>query len=485
MIKDTKILFKGINIIDSVGIIPKEINQLHFDSRKVSKNDMFIAISGTQVDGHSFIEGVIEKGASLVVCEILPTSINTNTCYLKVENTTLALAILSANYYDNPSKKLKLVGITGTNGKTSTVTMLYNMHLELGYACGLLSTVRNLINGKEINATHTTPDAIQINNLLDQMVNEGCDYCFMEVSSHALIQNRTAGLHFVGAIFSNITHDHLDYHGTFLEYIKAKKILFDNLNKDAFALINIDDKNAKIMTQNTLAKIFSFSIQSMADYQAKVLENTFEGLHLQINGKNLWIPLVGRFNASNLLAVYGTAILLGHEQEEVLRILSGIKSAEGRFDAIRSKKGIVAIIDYAHTPDALKNVLSTINEIRTGNEKLITVLGAGGDRDKTKRPEMAAIAVELSTSIILTSDNPRSEDPEAILADMEKGIEAKYLAKALSISNRREAIKTACALAKEGDIILIAGKGHEKYQEVKGVRHHFDDKEVVNEFINN
>jgi UDP-N-acetylmuramoyl-L-alanyl-D-glutamate--2,6-diaminopimelate ligase len=485
MIKDTKILFKGINIIDSAGRIPKEINQIHFDSRKVSKNDMFIAISGTQVDGHSFIEGVIEKGASLVVCEILPEAIDPNISYIKVENTTLALAILSANYYDNPSKKLKLVGITGTNGKTSTVTMLYNMHLELGYACGLLSTVRNLINGKEINATHTTPDAIQINNLLDQMVSEGCDYCFMEVSSHALTQNRTAGLHFAGAIFSNITHDHLDYHGTFLEYIKAKKILFDNLNKDAFALINIDDKNAKIMTQNTLAKVSSFSIQSMADYQAKVLENTFEGLHLQINGKNLWIPLVGRFNASNLLAVYGTAILLGHEQEEVLRILSGIKSAEGRFDAIRSKKGIVAIIDYAHTPDALKNVLSTINEIRNGNEKLITVLGAGGDRDKTKRPEMASIAVELSTSIILTSDNPRSEDPEAILADMEKGIEAKYLAKALSITNRREAIKTACALAKEGDIILIAGKGHEKYQEVKGVRHHFDDKEVVNEFLNN
>lgn len=484
MMRNTKEILSNIAISKIVGDLPLEVNNINFDSRKIGHNDAFVAVKGTQVDGHKFINQVINLGASLIICEDLPNEISKKSCYVIVEDSGYALGIIASNFYDNPSSKLKLIGITGTNGKTSTVTMLYNLHMDLGYPCGLLSTVRNFINKEEISATHTTPDAIQINKLLNNMVEEGCEYCFMEVSSHALVQHRTSGLKFSGAIFSNITHDHLDYHGTFKEYIQAKKLLFDRLPKDSFALINIDDKNANIMVQNTASRVKKYSIQSMADYHAKVIENTFEGLNLQINGIAIWVPLVGRFNAHNLLAVYGTARELGHDNEEVLRILSSIKSAEGRFDSIRSDKGISAIIDYAHTPDALKNVLSTINEIRTGNEQLITVVGAGGDRDKTKRPEMASIAANLSSRVILTSDNPRTEDPEAILADMQAGIGPEFSGKVLTISNRKEAIKTACALAVSGDIILVAGKGHEKYQDIKGVKHHFDDKEVINEFLN-
>ncbi len=477
-------ILKGVKIVESFGIAPKSISDIHFDSRKITKGNLFVAVLGTQVDGHQFIDSCIKNGASVIVCENIPKQLQANTHYIKVENSSHALGIMAANFYDNPSKKLKLVGITGTNGKTSTVTLLFNLYRSLGYSVGLLSTVENKIDNENIPATHTTPDAIKINELLNDMVEAGCGYCFMEISSHALVQNRISGLEFTGGIFSNITHDHLDFHKTFAEYIKAKKIFFDGLNKNAFALVNTDDKNGLVMVQNTKAKVKTYSLRNVSDYRAKIIENSFEGLHLIMDESEVWVPLVGSFNAHNLMAVYGAAMELGSDKEEVLKALSTIKTAEGRFEPMRSPDGKIAIVDYAHTPDAIKNVLNTINDIRTGNEQLITVVGAGGNRDKTKRPEMAALAAALSSRVILTSDNPRNEDPEAIINDMETGISTLLKNKVISITNRREAIKTACVLAQKGDIILVAGKGHEKYQEVNGVRHHFDDKEVLNEYLN-
>ncbi len=466
------------------GSSPK-FNAIQFDSRNISKNDIFVAVKGTQVDGHKYIENCIKDGATTIVCQELPSQINSKINYIKVSNSAKVLGQLSSNYYDNPSSKLKLIGITGTNGKTSTVTILFNLFKKLGYHVGLLSTVSNKINDKEIKATHTTPDAIQLNALLNQMVEEGCEYCFMEVSSHAIVQERIAGLHFTGALFSNITHDHLDFHKTFKEYIKAKKKFFDDLNSDAFALVNTDDKNGKVMLQNTNATKRTYAIKTIANYKGKIIENAMSGLHLEINYKEIWIPLVGEFNAYNIMSVYATAMELGADEMEVLQELSTVETAEGRFEFIKGDNEINAIVDYAHTPDALKNVLDTINTIRGGNGKLITVVGTGGDRDKSKRPIMAQIAADNSEQLILTSDNPRTEDPEKILDDMEAGITLDRKRITLRISNRKEAIRTAFALANAGDIVLVAGKGHEKYQEINGVRHHFDDKEIITEIIKN
>jgi UDP-N-acetylmuramoyl-L-alanyl-D-glutamate--2,6-diaminopimelate ligase len=479
-IKDILDNIKVISLIEGATL---SFNNINFDSRKVGANDLFIAVRGTQVDGHKFIEQCIEQGASIIVCETLPENINPEITYLQVEDTAKALGQLASNYYDKPSTKLKLIGITGTNGKTSTVTMLFNLFRSLGYHVGLLSTVSNRIDNTEIKATHTTPDAIQLNSLLAEMVDVGCEFCFMEVSSHAIVQERISGLEFNGAIFSNITHDHLDFHKTFKEYIKAKKKFFDKLSKDAFALVNADDRNGEIMLQNTKASCKTYGIKSMCDYKARIIESDFSGLHLNINNKDLWVPLVGEFNAYNILSVYATALEVGADEMEILRELSQIKTAEGRFEFVEGSKGVHAIVDYAHTPDALLNVINTINDIRGGEGQLITVVGAGGDRDKSKRPEMAAIAAEKSDRLILTSDNPRTENPETILDDMEAGVTVDRKKITLRISNRKEAIKTAFALAQKGDIILIAGKGHEKYQEINGVRHHFDDKEIIHELI--
>ncbi len=476
-------ILEGVEVKKVIAGATTEFAKIEFDSRKVQQNDLFVATKGTQVDGHRFISNCVSQGASIIVCQDLPPHLDPNITYVQVEDSAASLGILASNFYDNPSSKLKLIGITGTNGKTSTVTMLFNLYRALGYHVGMLSTVSNRIDELEIKATHTTPDALQLNALLKQMLEAGCEYCFMEVSSHAIVQERIKGLEFKVAIFSNITHDHLDFHKTFKEYIKAKKRFFDFLPSSAVAVVNMDDKNGAVMVQNTKATVKSYGIKSMCDYKARILENDFSGLHLIINYKELWTPLVGEFNAYNLMAVYATAMEMGADEIEVLRQLSYIQTAEGRFDFIKGDKGVNAIVDYAHTPDALKNVLNTINDIRGGAGQLISVVGAGGDRDKSKRPEMALIAAEKSNRLILTSDNPRSENPEAIIDDMEAGVPADRKNTCLRISNRKEAIKTAVALAKEGDIILIAGKGHEKYQEINGVRYHFDDKEIINELI--
>ncbi len=454
-----------------------------FDSRRVQPGDLFVAVSGTQVDGHRFIDNAIKQGATAVVCEALPQNLSTEVAWIKVKNSAYALGQMAANFYDRPSGKLKLVGVTGTNGKTTIVTLLHQLFLNLGYEAGMLSTIVNKVNRKEIITSHTTPDALSINRILSEMVEAGCAYVFMEVSSHAIVQERVAGLQFAGALFTNITHDHLDYHKTFREYITAKKKLFDDLPKEAFALVNADDRNARIMLQNTKAEKYSYALKTMADFRGRLLEDEFSGLQMFLDNKEFYSPMVGAFNASNLLAVYATAVLLGQDKEEILRILSSLCGAEGRFEVLRSPEGIVCIVDYAHTPDALKNVLETILAIRSGDEQLITVVGAGGDRDKTKRPEMAAIASVLSNRTILTSDNPRSENPEDILHDMKAGIDKAQMKNTLVISNRREAIKTAYTLANEGDIILVAGKGHEKYQEINGVRYPFDDKQVLTELF--
>lgn len=482
--KNLYTLIRGIKPLKVIGNDDLSINEIHFDSRLIKPSDVFVALRGTQVDGHNFVETTIQNGAIAIICENLPDELHDHVTYIKVENSNEALAILSCNFYDNPSRKLKLVGITGTNGKTSTVTMLYNLFESLGYKAGLLSTINVKIHDKESTATHTTPDALAINKTINEMVEAGCDYCFMEVSSHALVQHRVTGLDFDIAIFSNITHDHLDYHHTFAEYIKAKKIFFDNLKPEAIAIINADDKNGGVMVQNCKAAIKNFSLNKLTDFKGKILENSFEGLNISINGTEVWIPLAGKFNAANILAVYSAAICLGAIETEILRVLSNIKTAEGRFDVVRSKNGLTAIIDYAHTPDALKNVLTTIADINEGGGRVITVVGAGGNRDKTKRPEMAQIASNLSDMIILTSDNPRFEEPEDIIRDMEAGIPIERRRKAMSIINRREAIKTAVNMASQGDVIMIAGKGHEKYQDVKGVKTHFDDKEIINELFN-
>ncbi len=481
--KNLNEIIKNIGEYQIYGFFHNQIHSIAFDSRMVEAESLFVAVKGTQSDGHKFINQSIEKGALVIVCEYLPEILNKKITYITVKDSSFALGVIASNFYNNPSQKLKLVGITGTNGKTSTVTMLYNMFVSLGYKVGLLSTISNKIHDKEIKSTHTTPDSIQLNMLLNQMVEAGCSYCFMEVSSHAIVQNRIAGLIFSGAIFSNITHDHLDFHKSFADYIKAKKMLFDFLPPTSFAITNADDKNGKVMIQNSKAKCYHYALQSVADFKAKIIENELSGLMLNIDGLDVSTRLVGKFNAYNILAVYATSILLGAEKLEVLKNLSNIGTAEGRFEYIKSKDNITAIVDYAHTPDALVNVINTIQAIRTKNEQLITVVGAGGNRDALKRPLMGAIASENSDITILTSDNPRDEEPEEILKQMEAGVDISNKRKVLLIVNRREAIKTACTMAKPGDIILVAGKGHEKYQEIKGVKYHFDDKEILKEFI--
>lgn len=474
------ILYKT-RLEEVVGSTNVAINSVTFDSRQVKKDSLFIATKGTAVDGHHYIEKAIESGAAAIVCEELPSIKKENVTYVKVLNSAEALGYIACNFHDNPSEKLKLVGVTGTNGKTTTVTLLFNLFRGLGYNVGLLSTVENKINNTIIPSTHTTPDALTLNELLANMVEQGCQYAFMEVSSHAIVQHRITGIHFAGGAFSNITHDHLDYHITFDEYIKAKKRFFDNLQDDAFALTNKDDRNGLVMLQNTKAKKYTYGLKSIADFKCRVVENHLNGLLLNIDNQEVWVKLIGSFNAYNVLVVYAISQLLKQDKVQVLTTLSNLNSVEGRFQYIKSKNGIVAIIDYAHTPDALKNVLETIKDIRTGNEQVITLVGCGGDRDAAKRPIMAQIACEYSNKVILTSDNPRSENPEDILNQMEAGINPVDAKKTLRISDRKEAIKTAVAFAKEGDIILIAGKGHEKYQEIKGVKYPFDDFEIVKE----
>lgn len=460
------------------------VNKVEFDSRRVELNDVFVAIRGTLSDGHDFIKKAVNQGAIAIVCEEFPSKIINGVTYVKVENSNEALAHLANNFYENPSSKLRLVGVTGTNGKTTIASLLYQMFKKAGYKVGLLSTVKIMVDETEYKATHTTPDSLTINHYLNEMVEVGCEFCFMEVSSHGIHQKRTEGLHFEGGIFTNLSHDHLDYHNSFAEYRDVKKVFFDNLPKSAFAITNVDDKNGSVMLQNTKAKKITYAIKSYADYKAQVLENQFTGLLLKINNNEVWTKLIGSFNAYNLLAIYATAVELGIEQNEALRLLSELESVSGRFQYFISDGKITAIVDYAHTPDALENVLHTINDIRTKNEELITVVGCGGDRDKTKRPVMAKIASELSTKAIFTSDNPRTENPETIIEEMEKGVEAQNFKKILSITDRKQAIKTACQLAKPNDIILIAGKGHETYQEINGVRHDFDDLKIVKELLN-
>ncbi len=462
-----------------IGSTESNVRGIEFDSRQVKPGSLFVAQLGVISDGHKFIEKAIQNGATVIVCEILPAEIAKNVTYIKVADSNEILGKLASSFYGFPSSKLKIVGVTGTNGKTSIATLLYLMFLRLGYKTGLLSTISYRINEREETASHTTPNALKIQQLLAEMVDSGCEYCFMEVSSHAIHQKRIAGIEFAGGIFTNITHDHLDYHKTFAEYIKAKKAFFDGLSSDAFAITNVDDKNGLVMVQNTAAKKVTFSTRSVADFRCKVIENHFDGMLLNIDGSETWTRFVGKFNASNLLAVYTTAIQLHQNKEEVLTIISDLQPVKGRFETVRSLDGKLAIIDYAHTPDALKNVLGAISEIRSRKEKVITVVGAGGDRDKTKRPEMAHEAALASDRVILTSDNPRTENPSQIIKDMEAGVDPEFRNKVVSIESRRDAIKTAAMLAQTGDIILIAGKGHENYQEINGVKHHFDDKEEI------
>lgn len=459
------------------------INAINFDSRKIENNDVFIAIRGTVTDGHEYIETAISKGAIAIICDTFPENIVSGVTYVQVKDTNRALAFIASNYYGNPSANLKLVGITGTNGKTTIASLLYQLFKKAGYKVGLLSTVKNVVDDVEYKSMLTTSDSITINKFLKEMNDVGVEYCFMEVSSHGIAQKRTEGLQFAGGVFTNLSHDHLDYHKTFAEYRDVKKTFFDQLPKGAFALVNIDDKNGPVMLQNTNAKKLTYALKSYADYRAQILENQLSGLLLKINEQEVWVRLIGNFNAYNLLAIYGTAVELGLDTMEVLRLLSELESVSGRFQYIVSKGNITAVVDYAHTPDALENVLKTIDDIRTKNEQLITIVGCGGDRDKTKRPIMANIASTLSDKAILTSDNPRTEDPEAIILEMEKGVEPQNYKKTLAIVDRKQAIKTACQLAQPNDIILIAGKGHETYQEINGVRYDFDDMKIVTELL--
>jgi UDP-N-acetylmuramoyl-L-alanyl-D-glutamate--2,6-diaminopimelate ligase len=460
-----------------------EVSGICFDSRKVEPGFLFVAVRGTQSDGHDYIGKAITLGARTIVCEKLPDSITEMVTFVTVKNSGNALGIIASNFFDTPSEKVKLTGVTGTNGKTTTATLLYQLFTNLGYKVGLISTVENRIAAEVIPATHTTPDPIQLNQLLNNMVDAGCAYVFMEVSSHAIAQDRIAGLKFSGAIFTNITHDHLDYHKTFENYIKAKKKFFDDLPGDAFALVNADDKRGMVMLQNTKAAKHTFGIKKLTDFKAKVITNSIEGLELEVDGKSVWFKMIGDFNAYNLLGVYSTAVLLGQEPDEVLTQLSSLRGAPGRFEQVNPGAKIIAIVDYAHTPDALQNVLETINQFRTGTEQVITVVGCGGNRDKTKRPLMASIACRLSDKVVLTSDNPRDEDPIQIIQEMQTGIMPSEARKTLVIADREEAIKTACMMAKEKDIVLIAGKGHEDYQEIKGVKHPFDDRKVVERML--
>ena len=478
MIKIEEIL-KGVEVVSVTGTKKAVVSGIEFDSRKVIKDSLFVAVKGYKSDGHDFISSAIASGASAIICEELPEKPGKDICWIKTSDSAGALGLAASNFYGNPSSALKLVGVTGTNGKTTIATLLYRMFRRLGYKCGLFSTVCNYINDKEFEATHTTPDPVQLNRLLSTMVEEGCDFAFMEVSSHSADQKRIAGLKFAGGIFTNLTHDHLDYHKTFDNYLAAKKSFFDKLPADSFALVNIDDRNGRIMLQNCPAGHYTFSVRGMADFRCNIIEQGFEGMALKIQGEEIWTRFIGDYNASNLLAVYGASELLGAAKKEVLTILSDLHSVAGRLEVIKSAEGISGIVDYAHTPDALLNVIDTINKIREGSVQLITVVGAGGDRDRTKRPEMAAIAAEGSSKVILTSDNPRTEDPEKILDEMEAGIAPDLKRKTLRISDRHEAIKTAVMLANKGDVILIAGKGHETYQDVMGVKHHFDDREEL------
>ncbi|MCU4189724.1 UDP-N-acetylmuramoyl-L-alanyl-D-glutamate--2,6-diaminopimelate ligase [Flavobacterium sp. HXWNR29] len=476
------ILYKvGIEAVH--GATDITVSKIEFDSRKVELNDVFVAIRGTLSDGHDYIEKALSLGAVAVICEEFPSVIVNGVTYIKVKDSNEALAFLAANYYENPSENIRLVGVTGTNGKTTIASLLYQLFKKAGYKVGLLSTVKIMVDEQEFKATHTTPDSLTINKFLDLMVQEGCEFCFMEVSSHGVHQKRTEALRFEGGVFTNLSHDHLDYHNTFAEYRDVKKSFFDNLPKSAFAITNIDDKNGLVMLQNTKAKKLTYALKSYADYKAQILENQLSGLLLKINDNEVWVKLIGSFNAYNLLAIYGVAVELGIEKVEALRLLSELESVSGRFQFIVSDSKITAIVDYAHTPDALENVLKTIEDIRTKNEQLITVVGCGGDRDKTKRPIMANIASTMSDKAIFTSDNPRTENPETIIEEMEKGVEPQNFKKTVSILDRKQAIKTACQLANPNDIILIAGKGHETYQEINGVRHDFDDLKIVTELL--
>jgi UDP-N-acetylmuramoyl-L-alanyl-D-glutamate--2,6-diaminopimelate ligase len=472
-------LIKGIEVLAVAGAKNRDISGIEFDSRKVKTGSLFVAVKGYKSDGHDFIDSAITSGATAIICEKLPDDPDGNICWVKTSDSAKALGQAASNFFGNPSSSLRLVGVTGTNGKTTIATLLYRMFIGLGYKCGLFSTVCNYINEKELEATHTTPDPIQLHSLLARMVDEGCDFAFMEVSSHAADQKRIAGLKFAGGVFTNLTHDHLDYHKTFDNYLTAKKSFFDSLPSDAFALVNNDDRNGRVMLQNCKAHHYTFSVRGMADYRCSIIEQGFEGMGLKIQGEEIWTRFIGDFNASNLLAVYSASELLGAAKKEILTILSDLYPVAGRLEVIKSQGGISGIVDYAHTPDALLNVIDTINKIREGGVQLITVVGAGGDRDRTKRPEMAAISAEGSTKVILTSDNPRTEDPEKILDEMEAGITPDLKRKTLRIADRREAIKTAVMLANSGDVILIAGKGHETYQEIMGVKHHFDDREEL------
>ncbi|WP_417860022.1 UDP-N-acetylmuramoyl-L-alanyl-D-glutamate--2,6-diaminopimelate ligase [Winogradskyella sediminis] len=476
------ILYK-VTINAVVGSTSITVNKIEFDSRQIQVNDVFIAISGTITDGHNYIEKAISDGATAIVCEQLPEHLEDGITYIEVVNSNQALAFMAANFYGHPSENLKLVGVTGTNGKTTVSSLLYQLFKKAGYKVGLLSTVKIMVDNTTYKATHTTPDSLTINKYLQLMNDEGVEFCFMEVSSHGIHQSRTEGLRFEGGIFTNLSHDHLDYHDTFAEYRDVKKHFFDQLPKDAFALTNIDDKNGLVMFQNTAAKKYTYALKNYADYRAQILENEFSGLLLKLNDNELWSRLIGSFNAYNVLAIFGAAELLGLDKVEVLRLISELENVAGRFQYFISEGKITAIVDYAHTPDALKNVLETINDIRTKNEELITVVGCGGNRDKTKRPKMAHIASALSTKVILTSDNPRNEEPSAIIEDMEKGVEPQNFKKTLSITDRKQAIKTACQMAGANDIILIAGKGHETYQEIKGERFDFDDYKIVQEYL--
>ncbi|MDH5608488.1 MAG: UDP-N-acetylmuramoyl-L-alanyl-D-glutamate--2,6-diaminopimelate ligase [Cyclobacteriaceae bacterium] len=474
----------GVKLLSIHGSRELDVPSLAFDSRKVQEGGMFVAVKGLQSDGHDFISNAIAKGARSVLCGKMPDEITEGVTYVLTDDTTQALGVVASNFYQNPSRKLKLVGLTGTNGKTTSATLLFELFVQLGYTVGLISTVENKIGQEVLPSNFTTPDAIALNELLSKMVEAGCTHAFMEVSSHALVQGRVAGIQFAGGVFTNITHDHLDYHQTFDAYIAAKKLLFDGLHKEAFALVNGDDKRGAIMLQNCKAGHHTFSIKCMSDFKGKIIHNTLQGIEMELNGTFVWFRLIGAFNAYNLLGVFATAVLLGEEPQQVLTHLSEAKGARGRFEYIPNTSQVLAIVDYAHTPDALDNVLQTIMELRTQNEQLITVVGCGGDRDRTKRPKMASIAHHFSDKVILTSDNPRSEDPEAILDEMFAGIPKSGQRKVMRIVDRKEAIRTACNLAGPQDIILVAGKGHETYQEIKGVKYPFDDKEILIEMLN-
>ena len=478
-------ILNGIHVAEIKGNITKEISGLEIDSRKIESGHMFVAVRGTQTDGHAYIGKAIEKGASVIVCETFPDNIDSDITYIKVNDTEEVVGKLATAFYGHPTSKLKLIGVTGTNGKTTIATLLYNMFRLFGYKVGLISTVCNYIDDEAIPTEHTTPDPITLNKLLGRMADEGCKYVFMEVSSHSVVQKRIGGLQYSGGIFTNLTRDHLDYHKSFDNYLKAKKTFFDNLPKSAFALTNIDDKNGLIMTQNTKAKVYTYSLRSISDFKGKVLEDGFEGMLMDINQIEVNVQFVGKFNASNLLAVYGSACILGKKPEEVLIKLSMLRPVSGRFETLRSNRGYSAIVDYAHTPDALANVLKTINDVLDGRGQTISVIGAGGNRDKGKRPIMAQEAVKQSNKVIITSDNPRFEEPQDIINDMMAGLTQEDKRKVVCITDRKEAIRTACMLAQPNDVVLVAGKGHENYQDIKGVKHHFDDKEVIREYFEN